>query len=87
MKKAAAVILAALLFGAVAGGTMYGINRLSRATGQAQTTEAESESSGEQNTDETKSSTNIAKSSDNKDSASSTDWMFRISLKRPCRAL
>ena len=79
MKKAAAVILAALLFGAVAGGTMYGINRLSRATGQAQTTEAESESSGEQNTDETKSSTNIAKSSDNKDSASSDNYRLDVS--------
>ena len=46
MKKIAAVIMAALLFGAVAGGTMFGINRLSRWSSAANTAETTEETSG-----------------------------------------
>ncbi len=77
MKKVAAVILSALLFGAVAGGTMYGVTRLSRVTEQSQTAEPESEPANEETSEKKEVSTNIAKSSDN--TGASGDYRLDVS--------
>ena len=77
MKKVVAVILSALLFGAVAGGTMYGINRLSRVTEQSQTAEPESKPAEEEASEKKEAGTNIAKSSDG--AGTSGDYRLDVS--------